>query len=190
MAEYTIDCPACPENACVSIDDDRAIYRIEAYDSKPRRLPFRSPTPSATLGEKLYLDRDQQYRQTTSCESGHHLWIYAAAYVHVPRETCLYQPAAVPQVSCPFCQYRYGTHEEFVHRPNRDSVDSTHVLRSVTTDPAAGHVEVPAISRRVCTNHDRLAVTRNCPHCGRQSYFNYRTLELEPTVYFVGIDEQ
>ncbi len=189
MAGYSVDCPACPASARVTVDDDVAIYRIEAFESKPRRTPFSAPTPLAALGEKLYLDRSNQQRRTTRCDDGHYLRVFAAEYIYVPQSNCLYPPKEIPQVECPFCSFRYGTHEQFVHRPDADTDDGTHVLRSVTTAPEPDHTERTAITRQACTNHDRLAVPRSCPHCGRQSYFNYRTLAIEPTVYFVGIDD-
>jgi hypothetical protein len=188
MAHYEVDCPACPSTATVTLGDDVAIYRIEAFDSEPRDLPLVSPSPAAMLGEKLYLDRDNRRRRTATCGNGHHLRVLAAEYVMVPRSNCLYEPAAVPAVECPHCAFRYGTHGEFVHEADTDRPASTHVLRAVTTEPEPAHDEVPAITRQVCVDHDRLTVPRSCPHCGRRTYFNYRTLDIDPTVHFLDIE--
>ena len=187
MAQYRVDCPACSSTATVSLGDDVAIYRVEAFDSEPRRLPLVSPRPTATLGEKLYLDRDDQCRRSTTCGDGHHLRVFAADYVLVPKNNSLYDPADTPAVECPHCGFRYGTHESFVHEADTDRPASTHVLRSVTTEPA--HGEVPAITRPVCLDRDRLTVPRNCPHCGRRACFNYRNFAVDPVVHFLDIED-
>ena len=189
MASYTVDCPLCPSTATVTLGEDVAIYRIEGFETKPRRLSLTGPSPAATLGEKLYLDRDDQHRSTTDCRNGHHLRVFAAEYVHVPRANCLYEPADAPAVECPHCGFRYGTHEEFVHAADRDRPASTHVLRSVTTESEPAHAEVAAITRGACVDNDRLTVPRSCPHCGRRAYFNYRNLDVDPTVHFLGIED-
>ena len=189
MARYTVDCPVCPSTAAVDVGDDIAIYRIEGFDTKPRRLSLTAPRPTATLGEKLYLDRDSQHRQRVTCQNSHFLRVFGAEYVHVPKANCLYDPADAPAVECPHCGFRYGTHESFVHEADTERPASTHVLRSVTTEPEAAHTERPAITRETCVSNDRLAVPRSCPHCGRQSYFNYRNLDVDPTVHFLDIED-
>ena len=189
MDSTTVDCPACPASASVVVPEDVAIYRIEAFASKPRRLPFSTPTPLATLGEKLYLDRGTQHRCTTHCDDGHYLRVLTAAYVSVPQENCLYLPADPPQVECPNCRFCHGRHDEFVYRADATRPDSTHVLRSVTREPEPGHTEVNTVSRQTCISHDRVVVPARCPHCGELAYFNYRTLGIDPTVYFVGVGE-
>lgn len=189
VARYTVDCPVCPSTAVVELGDDAAIYRIEGYDTAPRRLTLTPPEPMATLGEKLYLDRDDQRRRSVTCENGHHLRVFGAGYVHVPKVNCLYDPVDAPAVDCPHCAFRYGTHEAFIHEADTERPASTHVLRSVTTEPAADHTEVSAVTRRTCTAADRLTVPRTCPHCGRQSYFNYRSLVVDPTVRFLDIED-
>jgi len=187
MARYTVDCPVCQSTATVTLGDEVAVYRIEGFVSKPRDLPLVASRPAATLGEKLYLDRDDQCRRSACCDGGHHLRVLAADYVLVPKRNCLYDPADAPAVECPHCAFRYGTHESFVHAADTDRPASTHVLRSVTTEPA--HDEVPAIVRQVCLDHDRLTVPNVCPHCGRRVYFNYRNLDVDPTVHFLDIED-
>jgi hypothetical protein len=189
MVGYTVDCPACPSTVTVQLGEDVAIYRVEAFTSEPRRLPLVSSSPAATLGEKLYLDRDDQCRRSATCGGGHHLRVFAADYVQVPKSNCLYDPVEAPAVECPHCAFRYGTHEEFVHEADTDRPASTHVLRSVTTEPERAHEEVPAVTRQVCTDHDRLTVPNSCPHCGRRAYFNYRNLDVDPTVHFLDIED-
>jgi hypothetical protein len=189
MAQYTVDCPVCPSTATVSLGEDVAIYRIEGFESEPGGLQLTAPSPTATLGEKLYLDRDDQFRRSATCGGGHHLRVFAADYVVVPKSNCLYEPAEVPAVECPHCAFRYGTHEAFVHEADADRPESTHVLRSVTTEPERAHDEVAAITRQACTSHDRLTVPKSCPHCGRRAYFNYRNLDVDPTVHFLDIED-
>ena len=189
MVRYTVDCPVCPSTATVVLGGGVAIYRIEGFDSDPAGLPFVSPRPVATLGEKLYIERGDQRRRTVTCANDHHIRVVAAEYVHVPKENCLYDPADTPAVDCPHCGFRHGTHEEFVHEADTDRPASTHVLRSVTTAAATDHTEVSAITRRACIDHDRLTVSRNCPHCGRRTYFNYRNRRVDPTVHFLDVED-
>lgn len=188
MASYTVDCPVCPSTATVTLGEDVAIYRIEGFEAKPGRLSLAGSSPAAALGEKLYLDRDDQRRPTARCGNDHYLRVFAAEYVHVPRENCLYEPADAPAVECPHCRFRYGTHEQFVHEADTDRPESTHVLRSVTTEREPGHTEIGAITREACVANARLAVSKACPHCGRRAYFNYRNLDIDPTVHFLGIE--
>lgn len=187
MARHTVDCPMCQSTATVTLGDEVAVYRVEGFESEPRDLPLVSSRPTATLGEKLYLDRDDQRRRSATCGRDHHLRVLAADYVLVPKSNSLSDPADAPAVECPHCGFRHGTHEAFVHEADTDRPASTHVLRSVTTEPA--HGEVPAVTRQTCLDHDRLAVPNVCPHCGRRAYFNYRSLGVDPAVHFLDVED-
>lgn len=189
MVRYTVDCPVCSSTATVELGEGMAIYRIEGFESEPTDLPLVSSQPTGTLGERLYLDRSDQRRQSETCGNGHFLRVIAAGYVHVPKANCLYDPADTPAVECPYCGFRYGTHEEFVHEADTDRSASTHVLRSVTTAAETDHTEVSAVTRQACVDHDRLTVPKTCPHCGRRAYFNYRTREVDPTVHFLAVED-
>lgn len=187
MTEYTVDCPACTATATVAFSETSAIYRVEGFEREPRRLRLSAPRPAASLGEKLYLGEAQSRRRTTHCEQGHYLVVHGADYVHVPKADCLYDPETVPTVSCPYCTFEFGSHEEFVHAVGDSK--TTHVLRAVTTTPESGHEEVSTPTRSVCTGHDKFVVPEECPHCGRRAYFNYRTLADDPTVCFLTVDD-
>jgi hypothetical protein len=189
MATYEINCPLCVETATVEIDPNYGIYRVLGFKRKPRQFWILRWRPNASHGEKLFIDRDNQTRVSARCGSKHYLRALSAPYYYIPQGQCLYGPERAPIIECPFCQFRYGTHSDFIHQVDATDADSVHVLRSITKKPKAGHTEVAAMTRQKCTTNRRLSYRKDCPNCGRLSYFNYRTIAVDPEVQFSGSEQ-
>ncbi len=189
MAVHEIQCPLCVGTARVELEPEFGIFRVEGFRKRPRRFSILRRRPESSHGEKLFLEREKQARISTRCDEKHFLRVLAAPYYYIPNENCLYDPERIPPIQCPHCRFQYGTHADFVYEADTRDGESVHVLRSVSKQPKPGYEEVAAMTRQSCTSNDRVTLRKDCPNCRKLSYFNYRTLSVDPEVNFSGTVE-
>lgn len=189
MPQHTIDCPACAGSAYVRFSDHKVIYRIEAFSENPRARTrgIRGRIPTATLGERHSVNRQRQTRKLVICsgdrnETTHYLRVKAAQYTDIPQQAWLSEADEVPAVECPQCRFQYGPHTDFIELLSSANPTQNHVLREVALSPKPGHTEVQSLTRRNLANHDRLALEKQCQHCGQTHYFLYRTRAVDQVV--------
>lgn len=193
MEQREVECPMCVQSGFVRLRSSKSVYRIEVFVEDPREstgILGRSPKPEAKLGTTQLLDRDRQTRKITVCGDGHYLRVIAASYVDVPAQQALVEAPETPDVECPNCRFRFGSHTNFIKRLSKGNPLKDHVLREVTFQPKPDHTEVKALTTRNMTNNERITVLKQCPHCGESFYFNYRTRAVEKHVHPVQIDGQ
>lgn len=178
MATRSIDCPLCPEQAQVFIEDQHSVYLIKGYTEDPTDeggFFSRAPKPESILGTELYVDHSTRSVTLARCEDGHYLRIFSAHYTSIPQDKVISPPDFAPNVECPYCKYEFGTQEEFIFQPGKEDDQKTlQVLRSVNATPHPAFEEINGRTKKLLLKHPRVAQRVDCPHCGNIIYFQYQ----------------
>lgn len=156
------------------MEDYEVVYYIEGYPSNPKKLlSWSSPDPEETTGRELLVDPDWVTNEHIQCDNDHYIVLHSCHYEHVPQEkNRLYGPAKEVKLFCPNCSYELGDHADHIIRLDSD-LSMQYVLRAIDLSPNENYKQTDAITVSKAGTFEQLAITHQCPHCGKSLYYNY-----------------